>query len=194
MVSGEALEYIEKYLKDHVDDGIQLTPVYNQGFHVYCDADFAGNRNRRYAMTDPATVKSRSGWIISYANCPIIWASKLQTQVALSTTEAEYITIALSQSLQDTIPLLELVNELHSYGFEVWGDPPRLLNTTQELWSLQRFRRCGLAQCTLMCAIITFVRLCNRARLLLSMSPLRLRGLTTSPTPYLRMRLCDNTL
>ena len=92
---GEVIDYIAKYLKNHVDDGIQLTPIRNQGFLVYCDADFAGNWNRQYAMTDPAAAKSRSDWIISYANCPIIWASKLQTQVAFRTTEAEYI--ALSQ-------------------------------------------------------------------------------------------------
>ena len=140
---GEALEYIAKYLKDHVDDGIQLTPVRNQGFHVYCDADFAGNWNRQYAMTDPATAKSRSGWIISYANCPIIWASKLQTQVALSTTEAEYI--ALSQSLRDTIPLMELIMSLTvldlRYGTMHRRCIVRLLRITQEPWNLPRFQK-----------------------------------------------------
>ena len=46
----------------------------------------------------------------SYANCPIIWSSKLQTEIALSTTESEYI--ALSQSLRDVIPLMGLLTEL----------------------------------------------------------------------------------
>ena len=32
-----------------------------------------------------------------YANCPTLWVSHLQTEIALSTTETEYI--ALSQSL-----------------------------------------------------------------------------------------------
>ena len=44
-----------------------------------------------------------------FANCPIIWVSKLQTQVALSTTAAEYI--SLSQSLQDGILLAQIVHE-----------------------------------------------------------------------------------
>ena len=39
----------------------------------------------------------------------IIWVSKLQTEVALSTTEAEYI--ALSQAMRD-IPLLGMLEEL----------------------------------------------------------------------------------
>jgi hypothetical protein len=45
-----------------------------------------------------------------YAGCPIVWVSKLQTEVALSTTEAEYI--ALSQAMRDLIPLLGLLEEL----------------------------------------------------------------------------------
>ena len=53
---------------------------------------------------------SHSGWIIFYAQCPVSWASKLQLQVALSTTEAEYI--AMSQSLRDAIPVMNLLQEM----------------------------------------------------------------------------------
>ena len=53
---------------------------------------------------------SRTGYIINYANCPVIWSSKLQSEIALSTTEAEYI--ALSQSLRDVLPLVGLLREL----------------------------------------------------------------------------------
>jgi hypothetical protein len=45
-----------------------------------------------------------------YAGCPIIWASQLQTEIAMSTTEAEYL--ALSTALQNTIPLIRLVKEI----------------------------------------------------------------------------------
>jgi hypothetical protein len=38
------------------------------------------------------------GYVISYAACPTIWASKLQTEVVLSTTESEYL--GLSESLR----------------------------------------------------------------------------------------------
>jgi hypothetical protein len=80
----------------------------------YVDADFAG----LYGVEDdqdPVCVKSRTGYCLTLANCPLIWVSKLQTEIALSTTEAEYI--ALSQSLRDLIPmrrlLAEVSNELH---------------------------------------------------------------------------------
>jgi len=45
-----------------------------------------------------------------YANCPVLWASKLQTEIALSTVEAEYI--ALSTSLRELIPMRTLLLEL----------------------------------------------------------------------------------
>jgi hypothetical protein len=45
-----------------------------------------------------------------YGGCPIIWASKLQSEIALYTTEAEYL--ALSTAIRNTIPLMRLVNKL----------------------------------------------------------------------------------
>ena len=81
------------------------------------DADFSGNWDPKHSDADPATAKSRSGWVIFYAGCLVLAASKLQTQVALSTTEAEYI--ALSTCLRDVIPLMELVDELRALGFPV---------------------------------------------------------------------------
>jgi hypothetical protein len=54
---------------------------------------------------------------VFYAGCPVIWASKLQTQVALPTTEAEYI--AMSQSLRDVLPIMFLVQEICKKDFQV---------------------------------------------------------------------------
>jgi len=66
---------------------------------------------------------SRTGYVILYANCPIIWCSKLQTEIALSTTESEYI--ALSQSLRDVIPLIGLLRELQSV-LSIPINPPKV--------------------------------------------------------------------
>ncbi len=46
-----------------------------------------------------------------YANCPILWVSRLQTEIALSTAKAEYI--ALSQSLRDVIQLITLLKKIN---------------------------------------------------------------------------------
>jgi hypothetical protein len=44
------------------------------------------------------------------ANCPFVWTSKLQTTIALSTQNAEYVT--LSQSLRDLVPICEMLLDL----------------------------------------------------------------------------------
>jgi hypothetical protein len=41
----------------------------------------------------------------------VIWRSKLQTEFALSTAEAEYI--AMSHVLRETIPIQNLIKEIH---------------------------------------------------------------------------------
>jgi hypothetical protein len=76
------------------------------------------------ATHDPSTAKSRSGWIIFYTGCPIIWASKLQSQVALSTTEAEYI--ALSMSLRDVLLITFLLEEMRERNFQVICTAPHV--------------------------------------------------------------------
>ncbi len=91
---GEAILYLVHYLKKTQDLGLKFKPDPKKGFECYCDAEFSGNWNREFAPMDPSTTKSQSGWIIFYAGCPISWASKLQSQIALSTTKAEYIAMS----------------------------------------------------------------------------------------------------
>jgi hypothetical protein len=57
--------------------------------------------------SDPSTARSRMGYIITYAGCPMHWSSKMQTEIALSTTEAEYI--ALSQAMREVLPIIWLM-------------------------------------------------------------------------------------
>jgi hypothetical protein len=73
------------------------------------DADFVGNWQRLHADTDPGKAKSRTGYVIMYGGCPVVWASKLQREVALSTTEAECN--ALSESLREVINMMQLLQE-----------------------------------------------------------------------------------
>jgi hypothetical protein len=55
-------------------------------------------------------VLSRTGFVTCYANCPLIWCSKLPTKIALSTAEAEYI--VMTHALWDTIPVQNLVKKV----------------------------------------------------------------------------------
>ncbi|KAL7460686.1 hypothetical protein ACHAXS_001129, partial [Conticribra weissflogii] len=59
---------------------------------------------------DPHCVKSRTGYAILVAGCPIIWKSCLQMEIAMSMMEAEYV--ALSQSCKDLFPILDIVAEV----------------------------------------------------------------------------------
>jgi len=93
---GHAVRWIGRYLAGTKDKGIIFKPN-NESFQVYVDADFSGNWSQDTAEWDPDTARSRSGFIITYAGCPVYWASKLQTEIALSTTESEVI--AASESL-----------------------------------------------------------------------------------------------
>jgi hypothetical protein len=114
---GEAILYLVRYLMKSRYLGIRFKPDPSKGFKCCCDADFSGLWKKALAPNDPSMAKSRSGWIIFYVGCPVSWASKLQSQVALSTTEAEYI--AMSQSLCDVIPIMGLVQEMRECNFQV---------------------------------------------------------------------------
>jgi hypothetical protein len=74
---------------------------------------------------DPNTARSRMGYIIMYGGCPMHWASKMQTQIALPSTEAEYI--ALSQAMREVLPIMWLMEEAHEHGVPVLNKPPKLL-------------------------------------------------------------------
>jgi hypothetical protein len=121
---GKAILYLVHYLKKTRDLGLKFKPDPKKGFECYCDANFSGNWNKAFTSVDPSTAKSRSGWIIFYAGCPISWASKLQSQVALSTTEAKYI--AMSQSLRDVIPVMSLLQEMREQDYQVICTKPHV--------------------------------------------------------------------
>ena len=105
-----------RYLKHTSDKGLILRPDISRGLECHVDADFAGGFSPEYTA-DATTCYSRTGFIIWFAGCPLIWSSKLQTTIALSTTEAEYI--ALSSALCDVIYVMQLLNELISFGIKI---------------------------------------------------------------------------
>jgi hypothetical protein len=126
----QAIKQIGRYLMANRDKGIILTPNPSMGLEDWVDADFCGNWDRKYAMEDPTTARSRSGYAIRYCGCPILWRSKLQTEVALSTTEAEYV--ALSQSLREVLPIMRLLEEAKAVGINIIHTKPIIRCTVFE--------------------------------------------------------------
>jgi hypothetical protein len=110
----KAIKHLARYLLSTRDKGL-IFQVNGSGLECFADADFAGNWSKDEAEFDPSTAQSRTGYTILYAGCPLIWISRLQTEIALSTTEAEYI--ALSQALRDVIPIMNLLQELKDHKF-----------------------------------------------------------------------------
>ena len=88
-----------------------MKPTDNFNVDVHVDADFAGLWPHE-DKHDPTCVKSRTGYAICIADCPVVWGSKLQGSIALSTTEAEYN--ALSMVMRLVLPLLELYKTIGS--------------------------------------------------------------------------------
>jgi len=116
----DAIRWLARYLKGTSDKGTIFKPDKSKGLEVFVDADFAGNWDKLEAPFDRDTARSRHGYIIRYAGCPILWKSQMQAQISLSTTEAEYV--GLSQALKEAIPVMELLKEMKKHGFKV-GDP-----------------------------------------------------------------------
>ena len=105
-----AIMRIGRYLVNNPYKGIVYKVDKSKGLEVYVNSDFAGNWVNVDA-NNADSVLSRTGFVICYANCPIVWCSKLQTEIALSTAEAEYI--ALSHALREAIPLQSLAKEIN---------------------------------------------------------------------------------
>ena len=103
------------YLNSTKDKGMNLQPTKNLVINCYVDADFAGLWKAEDNQ-DPLCVKSRSGFLITFMGCPLHWVSKLQSQIALSTMEAEYI--ALSQAMRELIGFREILKELYTHTFD----------------------------------------------------------------------------
>jgi hypothetical protein len=105
----KALKRIGRYLKATRDKGLILNPSGSLKVDAYPDADFAGLYGYE-KITDPACAKSRTGFLITVSDCPMVWVSKLQTETALSTMEAEII--ALAHCCRELFPVIDIVKEL----------------------------------------------------------------------------------
>jgi hypothetical protein len=107
----QAVKCIAHYLKGILDKkhGLIFHKSMSLVLDCYVDADFAGLWGYEDDQ-DPVCVKSRTGYVMTVEDCPVHWRSKLQTEIALSTLEAEYI--ALAQALRELIPMWQLFDEL----------------------------------------------------------------------------------
>ena len=88
----KAVRWLARY-RGTMNKGIIMHPDKTKHMSMYVDADFAGNWHRDES-NDRDTARSRHGYTITYLNCPIVWKSQMQLEIALSSTESEYIGIS----------------------------------------------------------------------------------------------------
>lgn len=124
----KAIKRLGRYLMHTKNEGIVYNPDISKGLECYVDADFAGGYSPETGH-DADNLLSRTGMVIMYANCPIYWRSSLQTEIALSTAEAEYI--ALSSALRQVLPLMTMMEEIDSV-FPLHIDKPNFVCKVHE--------------------------------------------------------------
>ena len=98
------LRRVIKYVLDTKMYGLKLEPEREKEMWkliAYTDSDWAGDKETRISV---------SGYILYFVGVPIAWRSKAQTNVTLSSSEAEYV--SLSECVRDVRFVMQLLTEL----------------------------------------------------------------------------------
>ena len=74
------MQRICRYLQGTNHNGLVLRPSEKLVVDCYADADFAGLWGHEYPQ-DPICARSITGFVVTFANCPLLWVSKLQTEI-----------------------------------------------------------------------------------------------------------------
>ena len=130
-----AVKHLCRYLLATRSNGLIFEPSGTNTLDAYCDSDFAGTWSTKTANQRTSSL-SRTGFVITYGGCPVHWASKLQTEIALSTCEAEFI--ALSQCARSLIPMRTIMNELTKHFRVPLLSSPLCEGTSRTLTRLHR--------------------------------------------------------
>ena len=98
-----AKQRLLRYLKGTVNDGISMTrqPKDAPAIVPFADSDYAN---------DPEERKSTNGIIIYLYSFPVLWVSKKQQCICLSSSEAEYVCLCEAGKL--TVFLIKFLREL----------------------------------------------------------------------------------
>ncbi|GKV37057.1 hypothetical protein SLEP1_g45126 [Rubroshorea leprosula] len=99
----EAVKWILRYLQGTIDVGLVYDRSANPSGNVvgFVDSDFAGDLDKR---------RSTTGYVFTLLGCAISWKATLQSTVALSTTEVEYM--AITEAIKEALWLKGLVSDL----------------------------------------------------------------------------------
>jgi hypothetical protein len=109
----KAVKRIIYYFQCTIDKPLNMKPNKNLSLDTYCDSDFAGVWHQEFAHLREYCF-SHTGFSIVLTGVPMHWSSKLKTEIALSSTEAEYI--ALRQCCRALLPMRRTLKDILSCG------------------------------------------------------------------------------
>ena len=95
-----AVQWIFRYLRGTSNAYLQFGKT-GDGLVGFVDSDFAGDLDKRRSLT---------GYVFTIGGCAVSWRATLQSIVACSTTDAEYM--AISEACKEAIWLRGLYTEL----------------------------------------------------------------------------------
>jgi len=125
MAYWKAVKHAFRYLKSTLNMKLEYGPDEDteELFVTFCDADHGGNPDNR---------KSTSGVLVKVGRGAVIWISKLQSIVMLSTTEAEHMAGVVGGK-----EICWLRNMMLELGYKVIG-PLQLWMDNQSSMSVER--------------------------------------------------------
>ena len=103
------MKRICRYLEGTKYKGLVFNISKKLDVDCYADADFAGLWGHEDPQ-DPICARSRNGFVVNFANCTLLWVSKLQTEISLSTLHYDYV--ALSHYVRALLPLKSIIKEV----------------------------------------------------------------------------------
>ena len=146
-----SVKTILRYLQKTKTKGLLIDFNGKLELEAYCDADFAGLHNCE-DDSDPASARSRGGYIIYLGGVPLIWKSALLPCITLSTLEAEYmqlsrtmtVLLGIKNMLEELLPRLGIQGLDSFVKSTIFEDNAGalILATTQTITSRTRYLNC----------------------------------------------------
>ena len=104
-----AVKSICRYLQGTKDNCLWFNPSNELMVDCYANTDFSGMWGYEDPQ-NPICARSRTGFVVIFANCPLLCMSKIQADIVLYTLHSKYV--SLSQSARELLPLKSLIKEL----------------------------------------------------------------------------------
>ena len=121
----KALMHVIRYIKNTIDYGLTYSRDGDISPTAFVDADYGGCQDTR---------RSTSGYVFTMAGGAVSWSSKWQTTVALSTVEAEYVT--MSRCAQQMVWMQSWLDEVeveHTWLGLIKGDSRGAIALTKNM-------------------------------------------------------------